>query len=185
MKPFLPLLLIISLSSFSQSADFIVVKKKGKAIQTIFAGRQIEFTTTTGAYINAHINGIKNDSLYLQEFLVQRLLTTFGAYILDTMGSFRYKFHYNQIAVMGKKEKRGFNWKGSGASLLGGGMLLTLASGVVYIADREKFSAPLLLASVGLGGIGYLLNKSGGGKPVVIGKKYKLQYMNMSNTTNN
>lgn len=184
MKLILPALLFISLSTFSQTADFITVKKKGRTIQTFFAGSNIEFVSSSGAYINASINGIAHDTLYLQEFVVQRLLTTFGTYILDTLGSYHYKFHYNQIAALGKKEKRGFSKSGSGASLFGGGVILTIASGVVFLADRDKFSAPLLLASAGLGAFGYFLLKSGG-KPLTIGKKYTLQYMNMSASKSN
>jgi hypothetical protein len=150
-------------------------------MKTFFAGTNIEITTTSGAYINALVNGIKNDTLYLQQFIVQYLPTTFGTYIIDTIGSYHYKFHYNQVKAIGQWKKATFNTKGSGASLFGGGVLLTLASGVVYLVDREKFSAPLLIASAGLAGLGYLWAKSGG-KGIVIGKKYKLVYMNMGNS---
>ena len=181
MKLLLPLFLLLYTSGFSQSADFLQVKKRGRTIQTIFAGRDIAFTTTSGAYINAHINGIKNDTLYLQEYLVQRLPTTLGTWIIDTIGSYHYQFNYKQVAAMGKKEKKGFNLNAAGASLLGGGILITLASGVVYLADRKNFSSSLLIASAGLGAVGYLLYKTGG-KPMIFGKKYTLEYMNMSNT---
>jgi hypothetical protein len=180
MKFILPLLLSFTLSAYSQSADFIMVQKKGKTIQTIYAGTNIAFTTTSGAYINALINGIKNDTLFLQEFIIQYMPTTIGTYIIDTAGSYRYKFHYNQIAALGRKAKRGFNTKSSGASLFGGGVLLTIGSGVVYLADREKFSAPILIASAALGTLGYFMAK-GGSNSTAIGKKYKLVYMDMSN----
>ena len=182
MKILLPILFLISIDSFSQSADFVQVRKKGKVVTTFYSGGEIAFTSESGSYISAHINGIKNDTIYLQQFIVQYLPTTIGTYIIDTVGSYHYKYHYNQIKVIGQKEKTNFNTKGSGAALLGGGALLTLASGVVYLVDKEKFSAPLLLASVGLGTLGYFMakgNKNGGG--LVIGKKYKLVYMNMSN----
>ena len=39
-------------------------------MKTFFAGTNIEITTTSGAYINALVNGIKNDTLYLQQFIV-------------------------------------------------------------------------------------------------------------------
>ncbi len=180
MKFILPLLLLFTLSGYTQSADFIIVKKRGKTIKTIYAGTNIEFTTTSRAYINAQINGIKNDTLFLQEFIIRYLPTTFGTYIIDTAGSYHYKFHYNQIATLGRKAKRGFDTKSSGAKLLGGGVLLTLASGVVYLADREKFSAPLLIASAALGTLGYFMAK-GGGSSTVIGKKYTLVYVDMGN----
>jgi hypothetical protein len=183
MKIILPLLLLFTVTAYSQSADFIVLKKRGKTQQTIFAGTDIAFTTLSGAFINAHINGIKNDSLFLQEYIVQYLPTTLGTYIKDTVGSYHYKFHYNQIKAMGRMKKKGFDGKGSGASLFGGGVVLTIASGVVYLVDREKFSAPLLIASAALGTLGYIWAKSGGGG-LVIGKKYQLVYMNMSNNKN-
>ncbi|WP_462222430.1 hypothetical protein [Ferruginibacter sp.] len=180
MKLFLPILLLFTGAAFSQSADFIVLKKKGKTIQTFYAGTSIAFTTVSGAYINAQINGIKNDSLFLQEFIIRYLPTTIGTYIIDTAGSYHYTFHYNQIKAIGRKEKKGFNTKSSGASLFGGGVLLTLASGVVFLVDRKNFSAPLLIASAALGTLGYFWATSGR-DGLAIGKKYRLVYMDMSN----
>ena len=182
MKPILPILLFITTTSFSQSADFIQLKKNNKTIGAYYSGMNIAFTSESGSFIDAMINGIKDDTLYLQQFIVRYLPTNIGTYIVDTVGSYRYKFHYNQIAAIGRKEKSNFNVKGSGAALLGGGAVLTLASGIIYVADRKKFSAPLLLASVGLGTLGYFMAKgSKHGGAYVMGKKYKLVYMNMSN----
>ena len=182
MKSFLPILLFVSTTSFSQSADFIQLKKNNKTITTFYSGMNIAFTAESGAYIDALINGIKNDTLYLQQFIIRYLPTNIGTYIVDTAGSYHYKYHYNQIIGIGQKEKANFNVKGSGAALFGGGILLTLASGVVYLADREKFSAPLLLASIGLGTLGYFMAKGKkSSRGMTMGKKYKLVYMNMSN----
>ena len=168
-------------TAFSQSADFIQLKKNNKTITTFYSGMNIAFTAESGAYIDALINGIKNDTLYVQQFIIRYLPTTIGTYIVDTVGSYHYKYHYNQIVAIGQKEKTNFNVKGSGAALFGGGVLLTLASGVVYVADKEKFSAPLLLTSVGLGTLGYFMAKGKKDSGMLIGKKYKLVYMNMRN----
>ncbi len=182
MKPILPILLLITATSFSQSADFIQLKKNNKTITSYYSGMNIAFTSESGSFINAMINGIKNDTLYLQEFIMHYLPTNIGTYIVDTVGSYRYKYHYNQIIAIGRKEKTNFNVKGSGAALLGGGAVLTLASGIIYVADRKKFSAPLLLASIGLGTLGYFMAKgTKHGSAMPVGKKYKLVYMNMSN----
>ncbi len=181
MKLLLPILFMFPVCSFSQSADFILLKKKNKTIDKYFSGGEISFTAESGTFINAHINGIKNDTLYLQEFIIRYLPTTFGTYIIDTVGSYRYKYHYKQIAAIGRKENKNFNTKGSGAALFGGGVLLTLGSGVVYLADKEKFSAPLLLTSAGLGTLGYFMAKGKKGNGLFLGKKYQLVYMDMSN----
>lgn len=182
MKFYFPLMLLFSLNSTAQTADFIQLKKNNKTIATYYAGMDILMTTEGGRFLKAHINGIKHDTLYLQEFIIRYLPTTIGTYIVDTAGSFRYKYHYNQVIAIGGTSKKNFNTKGSGAALLGGGVLLTLGSAVVFVADREKFSAPLMLAAAGLATLGYFMSKGkkgGGGMP--IGKKYKLVYMNMSN----
>ena len=119
MKFILPILLFISTTSSAQSADFIILKKHNKTVQTFYSGTNIAFTTESGSYINALINGIKNDTLYLQEFIIRYLPTTIGTYIIDTAGSYHYKYHYTQIMAIGKKEKTNFNTRGSGVSHVG------------------------------------------------------------------
>jgi len=178
MKQLLYIFFLLPFAAQSQSSDFIILKKKNKTIRNIFAGYNLEFVTTSGVYRDAYINAIINDSIYLQEFQIYRRPTTLGTYILDTVGSFRYVYHYKEIGSFGPKKEKGFNVSGSGSALMGGGALLTLASGVSYLANKEKFSPGLLAAAVGLGGLGYLMSRSSG-KGMTIGKKYTLQYMKM------
>ncbi|MCY7293115.1 MAG: hypothetical protein LH615_13135, partial [Ferruginibacter sp.] len=133
--------------------------------------------TNTGAYRNAVITTIKNDSIFLKEYLINRIPTTLGFFVIDTIGSYHFEYNYKQIAYFEKVNKK-FNVGGSGAALMGGGTLLTLASGVVYLADKKNFSPALMLSAIGLAGIGYLMNKASG-KGIRIGKNnYRLQYMN-------
>lgn len=143
-----------------------------------YPGIDIEITTTTNAYISGNITKIKNDTLFLQEFIIRRVPTQLGVFILDTAGSYRYMYHYNQIKAIGKT-KTGFNWSASSASLIGGGMLLTLGSGIVYLADRDKFSPQLMAVSASLAALGWVMAKTGG-KGIVIGKKYSLVYLEIS-----
>ena len=161
----------------AQPSDFIILKKKIKTVKLFYKGSQIEFVTNTGAYRNALIKDVKNDSIFLQEFLINRIPTSLGFYVIDTVGSFRYAYNYKQIYHFGKENKK-FNVAGSGATLLGGGALLIVASGVVYLADNKNFSPTLLAAGAGLAAVGYLLSK-GSNKGITIGKKnYRLQYIN-------
>lgn len=173
------ILLFACFASNAQSADFIVLKKKGKTVQSFYTGKQIEFTTKDGVYKNAEIIGIANDSIFIREYITRQAMTSMGFYVIDTAGSVASAYPYQSIGIIGRKQS-GFNWNASGYALLGGGILLTLASGVVYLADRDKFSPELMGASAGLAFIGYFLAKSGG-KGIVIGKKgYSLEYMKMS-----
>lgn len=159
--------------------DFILFKKHNTTIGSYHIDDNIAFTNPDGAYIEAKITDIKNDSLFLRQFIIQQVPTNLGVYVLDTVGSYRYAYRYDQIKAIGRTGPK-FNLSGSAASLMGGGMLLAVASGVVYLADRDKFSPPLLFASLGAVGVGYLLAKVGG-KGMVLGKKYKLVYIEVTN----
>ena len=165
---------------YAQPSDILVLKRKGKTEKSFFAGSQIEFSTVFGAYKNATVTRIFNDTIFLQEYIIQQFPTTLGTYITDTAGSYRYQYHYKDIATMGAQKKKGFNLSASGANLMGGGALLLLASGVVYVADRNIFSWKLAAAAGALTGIGYLLYKSAA-QGIMIGKKgYTLEYMDMT-----
>lgn len=183
MKLFLPALFLIILPGevLSQSSDFLLLKRKSRTAGTYFSGSNIAFVTKRGAIYDGRIQNISKDTIYLQEFLTQRMLTTFGTIFLDTIGSRTYAINYNDVAVIGSAKKQKFNWWGSGASLLGGGTLLTIGSGIVYLVDNKKFSAPLMIASAGLAVLGYFMAK-GRSDGITIGKKYRLQYMSTSST---
>ncbi|MES2850670.1 MAG: hypothetical protein V4685_16545, partial [Bacteroidota bacterium] len=147
MKTILAIILIFSLSeATAQVSDFILLKKKGRTVKTFFAGSKITFTSTTGANIEANILAVRNDSLFLRQYITRPVMTGMGFYILDT-SFYYYQFHYKDIAAIGKTGRR-FDLAGSGGALMGGGILLAVASGVVYLADNKKFSPELLAASV-------------------------------------
>ncbi|HNP53470.1 MAG TPA: hypothetical protein PKK69_02590 [Ferruginibacter sp.] len=171
--------LCFNVSLSAQPSDFIALKKKGKTLRSYYTGSNIEFETANGQYKNALITQIRHDTLYLREYIVRTVMTNMGFYITDTAGSVSHQVYYKDIYRIGKKQS-GFNWKASGAALFGGGMLLTLASGVVYLADREKFSPELMGAGAGLGAIGYILLRSTSNSIVIGKKKYTLEYISLS-----
>ena len=174
--------ILFSYSAFSQpkqSADFILFKKHQATINSYHIGDNIPFTNPGGIFIDAKITDIKHDSLFLRQFIVQQVFTQMGFYVLDTVGSYRYTYHYKDIKAIGRVGPK-FDVSGGGATLIGGGLLLAVASGVVFLADRQKFSPGLLIGSLGLAGIGYIMTKVGG-RGMIIGKKYKLVYVEVAN----
>lgn len=170
--------LLTAAQIFAQSSDVILLKKNNKTVKRYFAGTDIDLTTTTGAYISGTITKIKNDSIFLKQYVIRQTPTNLGVYVLDTLTTYYYKYHYNQVKAIGKTGRR-FNLSASAASLLGGGLILTVASGVVYLADRKNFSPTLLIASASLATIGYVMAKAGG-KGMIIGKRYSLVYLSIS-----
>lgn len=165
--------------AFAQPSDFLILKKNNRTVRTYYAGGSIEMTTKQGVYRNAVINAIRHDSLFLQEFLVQHIPTAWGNIVHDTLGSFRYVYHYRDILKM-EKQQRGFNFATSGKALVGGAVLIAFGSGVVYVSDKEKFSPELLIGGLTLGGVGYLLTKLSS-RQIVIGRRgYKFQYVQVT-----
>lgn len=157
--------------------DFLMLKKGNKTIRTYFSGSNIEFISKPGAHISALIRSIKYDTIYMQEFLTRPMATVFGTVVMDTIGSIRHKYCYRDIASFPAKVRKKFNIAGTGSSLISGGMLISLADGVLYLVDRKSFSAPLLVAGLASVGVGLLLSRATG-KPIIPGKRgYRLQYI--------
>jgi len=169
------LLLVSGFGMNAQTGDFILLQKKGRTIASWFPGTNISITTNRNVYLEAMVTQIKNDTIFLRQFIVQQVYTRLGVYVLDTIGSYRYQYHYNEVKAIGRTGRK-FNLSASSASLIGGGILLTIANGVVYLVDREKFSPELMIASVGLGTLGVIMAKTTG-KGMLIGKKYSLLYV--------
>jgi hypothetical protein len=180
MKPLLFIIIVfICQHALGQQGDFILLKKNDRTIGSYYKGNNIAFTNPQGSYIEAEITDIKTDTLFLRQFVIRQIPTTLGVYVLDTVASYRYQYRYNEIKAIGRAGGK-FNVSGSAAALMGGGALLTVASGVVYLADRNKFSPRLMFGAMGLAGIGYAMAKLTG-KGMIIGKKYSLVYVEVSN----
>lgn len=175
---FFILFLLIGYESFGQSSDVVLLKKRKKTISRYYAGTDIEMVTTTGVSLHAYITHINRDTLFLKQFVVRQTPTMMGVFVLDTITTYNYQYHYNQIKSI-NKPKHGFDLSASAGSLLGGGAILTLAGGVVFLVDREKFSPALMGASVSLTAIGYVLSKVNSNN-MVIGKKYSLEYLKLA-----
>jgi hypothetical protein len=171
--------LFIAGKAFSQASDFILLQKHNRTIASFYKGNDISFVTTSGASIDAQITGIRNDSIFLAQYIVQQVPTNAGVNILDTLGSYPYQFNYNEIKSI-NMPGRHFNFSASGASLFGGGVILVVGSGIVYLADRGNFSPVLLVAGAALAVAGYFIGRNSG-NGTVIGKKYKLLYIDVSN----
>lgn len=169
--------LLICNISFAQT-DFIVMKKNDRTLKTLFAGSEVSFTTSL-RYYSGLINAIEKDSIYLSEYDVRQVPTNLGVYILDTVATYHTSIYYRDILKIQNKRK-GFNPAASGASLLGGGILLTTIGLGTWLftkqGDQYHASPKLIIGSALLGVVGYVLLKTNGNN-YSIGKKYHLQYI--------
>ncbi len=166
-------------SCLSQPSDFIVLKKDQRTIKSFFAGSNIGFKTDKG-YYNGQITSVKKDSLFIEEYDIRQIPTNLGVYMLDTVATYRLGFNYKDVIKIENQKTKGFNWANSGGSLLGGGVLITVAGLVTWIfakpGTQYHASPALVIGGAALAGIGYLLLRSNGSY-YSIGKKYQLKYI--------
>lgn len=169
-------LLAISITNiktvFAQSG-FLLLKKNNQTIQTYFPGNEIGFTTRSGTNHSGRIMSLKSDSLLLKAYSLFPNSDFNGK--MDTITKYLLPLAIADIGYLERTGRR-FNWQASGAALFGGGTLLLLAGGVSWLADRDKFSPTLMAATALLAATGYLMMRKGN-RPIVIGKKYTLQYV--------
>lgn len=167
--------------ALSQPSDFIVIKKDQRTVKSFFAGSNISFETA-GGYYSGQITSIKKDSLYINQFDVRQRATNWGVYVLDTVATYRFVFHYRAIITIGKQKQTGFNWSGSGESLYYGGILITAVGLGTWLFTKtgtvSHASPVLIISGAALAGIGYLLKRQKNAG-YTIGKKYQLQYISV------
>jgi hypothetical protein len=166
----------------AQQADFLVLKKKQHTIKSFFTGNHVNFLTAGRGY-NGLVTAIKRDSVFMTEFDIRQVPTNLGVYVLDTIARYYVAFPVNEITGIAE-DQRGFNWSASGASLLGGGILLTTIGAGTWIFTKPgtRYHAPvqLVIGSAILGGIGYFILKAHS-STYKFGKKYSLHYVSVNN----
>ncbi len=183
MKPalFFSVGVFCAVSCTAQPSDILILKKNNRTLHTFFPGNEINFSTST-RYFNAIITSINHDSLFLIQYDVRQMPTNLGVYVLDTVGIYRFAINYKEIIALGEIKSNKFNWSGSGGALFGGGLLLTtvgLGTWLFTKPNTRYYASPYLIGGAAiLGGIGYLILKSGN-KKMALGKKYSLEYINV------
>lgn len=178
MKKLFPLILMIFLPVWlSAQGNILMLKKKNKTLKNFYEGSEIIFDAGMGMQ-KAQIYQMKNDSLFLVQYQVEQRMTSLGFAVPDTVAAYRSGINYREIRAIGTIPSS--FWNASGASLFGGGALLTTAGLLTWVfakPDTRYYARPeLVIAAAALAGVGFLMMKSSG-KKMVIGKKYSLQYI--------
>jgi hypothetical protein len=189
MKPFLLFTLLLSLTSlcFSQSSDFIVLKKRNnRTLKTYYPGSFISAVTYNGFYINGYIREVRNDSLYIQQEESRLMGTDFGS-VLDTL-VYTIGIHFRDIERFHYSKKYGWNSKKGFAVitlpkiLLIGGVGYILLEGINTAYRKESLNSRGKLITLGVAAgaalAGFIIPKIQKSRDKV-GGKYKVLYVKM------
>ena len=177
---FLSVAFLYTTSCVAQN-DLLILKKNDRTIQSFFPGSEMNFSTDV-RYYEGQVTEIKRDSVFLVQYDIRHVYSpNLGVFVLDTISAYHFAVNYKNIISFGKSHSN-FNWNASGATLLGGGALLTTAGLITWIFAKPNtryYARPaLVIGAAVLAGVGYLLLKTGN-KTMKLGKKYTLHYINL------
>ena len=136
----------------SAQNDLLILKKNNRTIQSFFPGSEMDFSTDT-RYYEGQITSIKRDSVFLIQYDIRHVYSpNLGVFLLDTVAEYHFAVNYKDIISFGKNSSN-FNWNASGATLFGGGILLTTAGLITWIFAKPNtryYARPQLVIGAAL-----------------------------------
>jgi len=109
----------------SKENHILMLKDHGVVVHSYTAGDYINFEFSNQQWLTGYIDWIKNDSIQINQFALQSIITVYGTYGEDTLKLGKLAFHINEIIAF-PKEKGHFN------SVFTNGLFLKTA-GIGYI----------------------------------------------------
>lgn len=186
MKPTLTLLFVLFHMGmvFSQT-DLLVLKQRNQTIETWIPGSFINFQFSSRQWIQGIIKTVRNDSILMEQIILERVPNQFGFLSIDTAKMGLMKFHVKEIYGMPKRD--------FGSSIFTNGALFQLGSAAYIFLNifnslihNETVFSSQNLQRIGIAGgfflIGTLL-ASTHKTYVVLGKKYTMKTIHMGNGT--
>lgn len=162
----------------SAQGEMLLLKKHGKVQKSYFPGSRFVFDAGMG-WQQAEIYDLKNDSVFLVQYQVRQVLTTLGTLRPDTIGTYRFELAVGDIQKLAK-ERKGWSWSASGASLFGGGILLTTGGLLTWVLSSKNgpyyASTGFVITSAALAATGFLLMQVDS-KRYKLGNKYTLEFI--------
>jgi len=105
--------------------QILMLKDRGVVVHSYTAGDYINFEFSNKQWLTGYIDWIKNDSVQINQFALQSIITMYGTYGEDTLKLGKLIFHINEIIAL-PKEKGHFN------SVFTNGLFLKTA-GIGYV----------------------------------------------------
>jgi hypothetical protein len=179
------LLLVLVLACFSanisaQNGRLLLLKERGVTIRTFSVGDYINFQFNNGQWLTAYVSAIKQDTIQINQFALQRVMTMFGTYREDTLKLGKLLLHINEIIGLAKDRGHYNSVLANGAFLQVGGagyVLLNVANSLIKNDPvLEQKNIPKLIGGLVAVVVGKLLRKANPNyRP--IGKRFSLEIL--------
>jgi hypothetical protein len=92
----------------SKESRILMLKDRGVVVHSYTAGDYINFQFSNKQWLTGYIDWIKNDSIQINQFALQSIITVYGTYGEDTLKLGKLALHINELIAF-PKERRHFN----------------------------------------------------------------------------
>ena len=153
------LLLFLMDNASAQGGKLLALKEKGIIVRSFTSGSYIKFKFVNQQWITGYVDWVKEDSIQVNQFALQPIMTSYGTYAEDTLRVGPMRLHVNEII--------GFSMeKGHYTSVFTSGALLQVA-GPLYaglnisnsIIKKEPVFSNRNLPQIAGGVVTWLLGK--------------------------
>ena len=171
---------LFTLQGWTQGGKLLLLKDRGVVVRSFTHGDYINFEFSNAQWITGYIDWIKNDSIEVNQFTLQGIVTQLGTYSQDTLKLGRLILHINEIKAFAK-DRGHFNSVFTNGAFLKAGGIGYLSLNIINSLGRkdpifESKNIPRLVGGVSAWLAGILVKKSNPDyRP--IGKRYTVEIL--------
>lgn len=145
--------------TMAQKGRLLLLKDRGVTIRSFGVGDYIHFQFSNSQWMTAYVSEIKEDSIRINQFALQRTMSSFGTYGEDTLKLGRMMLEISEIKALAKDRGHYNSVLTNGAYLQAGGLgyiLLNITNSLIKKDPvLEQKNIPKLIA----GGIAVVAGK--------------------------
>jgi len=168
----------VSLSA--QKGRLLLLKERGVTIRSFSVGDYINFQFSNRQWLTGYVSAIKEDTIQINQFALQRVMTQFGTYGEDTLRLGKMVLHINEIIAFSKDRGHYNSVVTNGSALQVGGAGYVLLNIINSLINNdpilEQRNIPKLIGGAVAVVAGRLLRKANPNyRP--IGKRFSLEIL--------
>ena len=182
-KKYLLIILLVAFiggQSSAQGGHLLLLKDRGVTIRSFSVGDYINFEFSNQQWLTGYVTWIKNDSIEINQFALQRVMGYYGTYGEDTLKLGRLKLQLNEIRAFAK-DRGHFNSVFTNGSFLKAGGILYIGLNIINSISKndpvfEEKNIPRLAGGVIAFVAGKLIQRANPNyRP--IGKRFSLEIL--------
>jgi hypothetical protein len=168
----------VSLSA--QKGRLLLLKERGVTIRSFSVGDYVNFQFSNQQWLTGYVSAIKEDTIQINQFALQRVMSQFGTYGEDTLRLGKMVLHINEIIAFSKDRGHYNSVVTNGSALQVGGAGYVLLNIINSLINNdpilEQRNIPKIISGAVAVVAGRLLRKANPNyRP--IGKRFSLEIL--------